>query len=191
MESDLMHNDPTQQTEGSVARRIEQQTAKLPSDTFYSLYGIERAGRLSGLRFLGDHDWYREGCAYLVRVQKEDGSWLEPRQRGGSKILCTSFALLFLSKGRTPVLVSKLVHGPGEDWNNDRYDARNLVEYAGRELFAKQPMAWQVFDAKAQPYLRGEYRFRRVTKVRADTLEELVGKLEDVDPVRALATIRA
>ena len=34
MESDLMHNDPTQQTEGSVARRIEQQTAKLPSDTF-------------------------------------------------------------------------------------------------------------------------------------------------------------
>ena len=29
---------------------------------FYNLYGIERAGRLSGQRFLGNHDWYREGC---------------------------------------------------------------------------------------------------------------------------------
>lgn len=62
----------------------------------------------------------------------------------------------------------------------------------GRVVLA-QPgqFAWQVFDRKAQPYLRDEYRFRRVTRVRADTLEELVTKLEDVDPVRALATIRA
>ena len=34
MESDLMHEDSTQQTEGTMARRIEEQTAKLPSDTF-------------------------------------------------------------------------------------------------------------------------------------------------------------
>ena len=41
--------------------------------------------------------------------------------------------------------------------------------------------AWQVFDSKIIPMLRDEYRIKRVTKVRADTLEELVRKLDDVD----------
>jgi tricarballylate dehydrogenase len=49
---------------------------------------------------------------------------------------------------------------------------------------------WQLFDAKVLPLLRDEYRIKRITKVRADTLEELVGKLEDVDAAKALATIR-
>ena len=61
----------------------------------------------------------------------------------------------------------------------------------GRVVLA-QPgqFAWQVFDRKAQPYLRDEYRFRGMTKVRADSLEELVEKLDDVDPKKALATIQ-
>src|SRR5207302_1331260 len=99
----------------------------LPIHTFYNLYGIERAGRLSGQRFFGDHDWYREGCEYLVRRQQQNGSWEQPRESW--PVISTSFALLFLSKGRMPVLISKLVHGPDEDWNNDRNDARHLVEY--------------------------------------------------------------
>lgn len=113
---------------------------------YYNLYGIERAGRLSGRRFFGDHDWYREGCEYLVRRQGEDGSWRDIGPYDRWSMISTSFALLFLSKGRTPVLISKLTHGPGEDWNNDRNDARNLVEFASRELFKKQPLAWQVFE---------------------------------------------
>ena len=35
---------------------------RTPPHTFYNVYGIERVGRLSGQRFIGDHDWYREGC---------------------------------------------------------------------------------------------------------------------------------
>src|SRR5262245_9686660 len=50
---------------------------------------------------------------------------------------------------------------------------------------------WQIFDAKVLHLLRDEYRIKRVTKVRAETLEELVQKLDDVDPVKALATIKA
>jgi hypothetical protein len=118
----------------------------LGPNVFYSLYGIERAGRLSGQRFLGPYDWYRIGCEYLVGSQQADGSW-QGHGRDGPPVVATSFALLFLSKGRTPVLISKLAHGPGDDWNNDRNDARNLVEFASRELFKKQPLAWQVFDA--------------------------------------------
>jgi tricarballylate dehydrogenase len=39
--------------------------------------------------------------------------------------------------------------------------------------------------------LRGEYRIRQVTKARADTLEELVRKLDGVDADRCLAEINA
>ena len=115
---------------------------------YYNLYGLERAGRLTGQRFLGDHDWYREGCEYLVAHQNQDGYWLPDFGHDSFKIVATSFSLLFLSKGRTPILINKLVHGPGADWNNDHEDARHLVEYAGKELFKRQPLAWQIFDAK-------------------------------------------
>ncbi len=131
---------------------------------YYSLYGIERAGRLTGLRFLGEHDWYRVGCEFLVGQQRtiadDKGSWVSRGDSGGP-IVCTSFALLFLSKGRTPILVSKLTHdgkspaglflaakNPDNDWNNDRNDARHLVEFASRELFKGKPMGWQVFNAR-------------------------------------------
>jgi hypothetical protein len=116
-------------------------------NVFYNLYGLERAGRLTGLRFFGKYDWYREGCEYLVRHQDPQGAWTG---RGFEQYstLATSFAILFLSKGRTPIMISKLMHGPDNDWNNDHNDARNLVDFASRELFKRQPLSWQVFDAK-------------------------------------------
>ena len=125
--------------------------------TFYHLYGLERAGRLSGLRFFGEHDWYREGSDFLVGKQGNDGSWSLPRGRDDEPIVNTAFALLFLSKGRTPVLISKTVHGewprkqPGQagfdqDWNNDRNDLRNLVQFTSKHLFKGLPLAWQTYD---------------------------------------------
>ena len=50
--------------------------------------------------------------------------------------------------------------------------------------------AYQVFDNKIIPMLRDEYRIKRVSKVRANTLEELCEKMEDVDSAKALATIK-
>jgi Domain of unknown function (DUF4159) len=120
----------------------------LHGHNYYNLYGLERAGRLSGQRFFGDFDWYREGCEYLVEHQQENGGWSEREAIGNSEIVPTCFALLFLAKGRTPVLISKLAHGPGEDWNNDRNDARNLVSYASKNVFRHLPLGWQVFDAR-------------------------------------------
>jgi hypothetical protein len=127
---------------------------------FYGLYGIERAGRLSGQRFFGGHDWYEVGCRFLVSIQKSDGRWEGPvgairegqRQLDRAPLIATSFALLFLSKGRTPVLVSKLAYGrPDEQgWNNKRNDARHLVDFASRELFKGRPMAWQAFDVRGR-----------------------------------------
>lgn len=119
---------------------------------FYGLYGIERAGRFTGQRYIGGQDWYEVGCRCLVNCQGADGSWqgIAGRMLDGDPLIATSFALLFLSKGRTPVLISKLAYGGAEypGWNNKRNDVRNLVEFCSRELFRKQPLAWQVFDVR-------------------------------------------
>src|SRR5262249_40197782 len=132
------------------ARLTEENAVERLASPFYCLYGIERAGPLTGHRYLGGHDWYEVGCHFLVDAQKADGSW---RGDGGKAtfdhhpIVATSFALLFLSKGRTPVLISKLAFG-GTDytgWNNKRSDMRHLVDFAGRELFRNRPLAWQTF----------------------------------------------
>ena len=53
MDSDLMRGDTTRQTEGTMARRIEEQTAKLPSDTFLWL-AIGAMGTSAALQFSGN-----------------------------------------------------------------------------------------------------------------------------------------
>ena len=86
-----------------------------------------------------------------------------------------------------------LINARGERFIDEGADFRNYT-YAryGREVL-RQPrqFAWQVFDAKVASLLRDEYRIRQVTKVTADTLEDLAARLEDVDAAQALATLTA
>ncbi len=86
-----------------------------------------------------------------------------------------------------------LLNAKGERFVDEGADFRNYT-YAkyGRAILA-QPgqFAWQVFDGKVTGLLRDEYRIRQATRVRADTLEALCAKLEDVDAGAALATLRA
>jgi hypothetical protein len=115
---------------------------------YYYLYGMERAGRLTGQRFFGEHDWYREGAEKLVHEQdKLQGFWQGAGPVEGQEpigVVTTSFALLFLAKGRAPVLINKLRHGPGADWNNDHDEIRNLVGLVSRDW--KNLLTWQVVD---------------------------------------------
>ena len=57
--------------------------------------------------------------------------------------LGTSFGLLFLAKGRRPILLSKLEH-TDEDWNHHRGDAFNLMSYVEKRW--KRDLSWQVID---------------------------------------------
>jgi len=111
---------------------------------FYYLYGLERAGRLTGQRFFGDRDWYREGAEHLVHGQNL-GSWSGDESGDRDNLLPTSFALLFLSKGRAPVVINKLRHNIATgDWNHDADDIRNLVGHVSRDW--KHLLTWQVVD---------------------------------------------
>ena len=85
-----------------------------------------------------------------------------------------------------------MLNANGERFVDEGADVFSYTYAKYGRVVLSQPgqFAWQVFDSKAAQYLRGEYRFRGMTRVQADTLEELVRKLEDVDPDRALKTIR-
>ena len=111
---------------------------------FYYLYGLERAGRLAGIRFFGQHDWYRLGAEELVHAQDNVNGFWRGQLIETDPVLATSFALLFLAKGRAPVLINKLRHGTGNDWENDPDDVRNIVNIVSREW--KSLLTWQVVD---------------------------------------------
>jgi hypothetical protein len=112
---------------------------------YYYLYGLERAGRLTGQRFLGEHDWYREGAEYLIHRQDNlTGQWTGAGNYEDRPVVATSFALLFLAKGRAPVLINKARHGPANDWDNDHDDTRNLVGAVSKEW--NHLLTWQVVD---------------------------------------------
>ena len=115
-----------------------------PQYLFYYLYSIERAGRLSGRRFIGDNrDWYREIGKFLVEQRQPFGGWRGADGHGeeNNTNVSTSFALLFLSKGLRPVVIGKYQHGGGSDW--DRHPRG--VHYLTRELESlwKQKLNWQ------------------------------------------------
>ncbi|MHC4952721.1 MAG: prenyltransferase/squalene oxidase repeat-containing protein [Planctomycetota bacterium] len=74
---------------------------------FYYLYGLERAGQLSNVDYMGLHDWFAEGAIRIMDDQRPDGSWpLRPKRmrpgtgdkRWESDQLDTAFAILFLTR---------------------------------------------------------------------------------------------
>jgi len=114
----------------------------------YYLYGVERVGRMTARRFIGKHDWYREGADMLVRHQDHLSSfWKGTGNAENNPLIGSSFALLFMSKGRRPVMVAKLKHGPDDDWNRHRSDLANLTSYVEKKW--KRDLTWQVIDPAA------------------------------------------
>jgi tricarballylate dehydrogenase len=84
-----------------------------------------------------------------------------------------------------------MLNADGERFVDEGADFRNYTYAKYGRVILEQPkqFAWQIFDAKVLHLLRDEYRIKEVTRVTANTLEELVARLEDVDGARALETI--
>ena len=86
-----------------------------------------------------------------------------------------------------------MVNADGLRFVDEGADFRNYTYAKYGQVILRQPQqfAWQIFDGKVLHLLRDEYRIRQVTKVWAETLGELATKLEGVDQVRFLETVRA
>ncbi len=113
----------------------------------YYLYALERVGRMSGRRFIGQHDWFREGADVLISLQDDlRGLWQGEGHAENNPIIATSLALLFLSKGRRPVVVSKLQHTNGADWDRHRAAVQHLTFRVEQRW--RRDLSWQSIDMR-------------------------------------------
>jgi hypothetical protein len=110
---------------------------------FYSLYGVERIGLASGYKYLGSVDWFRHGALRLIAAQQPNGSW-------GEGVSDTCFSILFLARGRNPVVMNKLRYSldangdtPREaNWNQRPRDAANFTKWLSKQL--ERDLNWQI-----------------------------------------------
>jgi hypothetical protein len=117
---------------------------------YYYLYGLERVGRFTARRYIGEHDWYREGAKMFVDAQDRLSGQFTARRIEDATV-ATSFALLFLAKGRRPVIVAKSRHDPDPDWNRHGHDIAHLVEHVESRWKKDYPagLSWHVLDTPA------------------------------------------
>jgi hypothetical protein len=64
---------------------------------YYWIYGIERAATLLERDKIGAVDWYQDGAAFLLKAQKDDGSW-NTSGAADEEYMDTLLALLFLKR---------------------------------------------------------------------------------------------
>ena len=119
----------------------------------YFLYGVARIGRLTARRFIGAHDWYREGAALAGQPRRATtwrrlaGARQRRRSRARSKYrdqFC--FAVPHQRAAADPNV--EVQHGPADDWNRHRSDVANLTSYVESRWTKEFPLglSWQVVD---------------------------------------------
>lgn len=125
---------------------------------YYYMYGIERVGLASGIKYFGEIDWFRAGATELInrlcRWDPKTRSMTVHEKIGGKgraarmKVRYLDFGLMFLSRGRVPVAMNKL-RDPSMAWNNRPRDVANLAERIGRNT--ETPVNWQIVDIRVEP----------------------------------------
>jgi len=101
----------------------------------YFLYGIERFGLASGYKYFGTADWYKLGAEHIVSRQQANGSW--------GALHDTAFAMIYLVRGRNPVLFNKLAYRGR--WKNRPHDLLNLTKWISES--AEWTVNWQSINA--------------------------------------------
>ncbi|MCL2645943.1 MAG: DUF4159 domain-containing protein [Phycisphaerales bacterium] len=118
-----------------------------PNDDMYYMYGVERVGLASGLKFFGKVNWYTEGAANVIRQQRPDGSIGQNRHGVASTTVSTAYAMLFLARGRNPVLFNKLQYnGP---WNARPRDNAYVTRWMSKQV--ERPINWQIVNLQVKP----------------------------------------
>ncbi len=88
--------------------------------------------------------------------------------------------------------MSIMINADGKRFVDEGAEFYNYTyaKYGAEVLKQPAQFAYQVFDAKVKPLLRPEYGDKNVTRVTANTLEELAAKLEGVNAEGFLKTVR-
>ncbi len=122
---------------------------------FYALYGVERCGVAGGYKYFGTVDWFQFGAKLLIGAQEKDGSWNRGIDKGTNKMVFlpdTCFGVIFLSRGRAPVVMNKLQYSidrAGDKpvdarWNQRPRDAANIVGWIGKSI--EVDLNWQIVN---------------------------------------------
>lgn len=118
----------------------------------YHLYGTERVGLASGRKYFGGKDWFREGAEFIIKNTKKGKGFGIGRNTGVAgnidSVVRSSFALLFLTRGRVPVFINKL-EIPDYHWNNRPADTAHLTRWVSGTV--EQEMNWQVLPITTDP----------------------------------------
>ncbi|MBI5725077.1 MAG: DUF4159 domain-containing protein [Planctomycetes bacterium] len=110
----------------------------------YYMYGIERVGLASGYKYFGKCDWYKEGCKRILGEKEMSGNF--PAGRESVFMADCSYKLLFLSRGRRPVLFNRLEYDG--DWNNRPRALANFCRWA--ENAYEHEVNWQIVTLKSE-----------------------------------------
>ncbi|HEX4792299.1 MAG TPA: DUF4159 domain-containing protein [Humisphaera sp.] len=133
---------------------IKDQYDKKKGIDCYTLYGIERIGVASGYKYFGTTDWYAEGADALIKTQKANGSWTGSFFGSNMALPWTSFGMIFLSRGRAPVMMNKLqydvVDAGGKsieaNWNQRPRDVANVARWTGDQI--ERVLNFQIVNLK-------------------------------------------
>jgi hypothetical protein len=138
---------PPKETMDSIARGLDWMDKNYNPGTGahggagYYQYGVERVGLASGIRFFrnnrGDHDWFEDIASRIA-----------PGAGGGGSVVNSSFQLMFLSRGRVPVWITK-IQVPGANWNNRPNDLHFLTQFLSDSR--EQELNWQSIPIDIDP----------------------------------------
>ncbi|MHC4982947.1 MAG: DUF4159 domain-containing protein [Planctomycetota bacterium] len=141
------------------------------SDLLYYLYGVERVGLASGYKYFGKSDWYKIAATKLINIQRPDGSWPGKWQ----PVPNTAFGMLFLVRGRRPVILNKLEFNG--DWNNRPRDLAYLTRWLSGIFEAD--VYWQIINLDVPPREWHDAPVLYISGARAPKFSE-----EDLDKIR-------
>jgi hypothetical protein len=128
---------------------------------YATLYAFERVGVAGGYKRFGDVDWFEKGSDWLIKTQKSEGDWPgktaegAPAEKWLPGVPDAAFALLFLARGRSPVVMNKLQYSITPEkaeprvanWNQRPRDVANAVRWIGR--VSERHLNWQIVNLKS------------------------------------------
>ena len=107
---------------------------------WYHAYCVERVALATGRHRFGSHDWYRAIAARMLELKFQRKGKKLVRNRHPLNAIDRAFALMFLSRGRVPVAINKLILDP-QHTNRRPRDAANWTEHLVQTT--EEKLNWQ------------------------------------------------